>query len=391
VSSPDARDGTGRLVLPDPSLVVITGGPVDELRHAASSLFRAGELHDPDRVQPVELLGRVERRLRGLRLAAVLDARGTPELRRELARLGKRHCLPRLAVLVRCDSAPSEEVLRGEGFARVEVVDAAAELTADALERRPLGCDRRGESGPFDVIGDVHGCFDELVELLGRLGHGLEAGPGGIEVRPPARGRPLVLGDLVDRGPRVPEVLSLVLNMTESGAALCVPGNHEMKLGRALAGQEVKPTHGLAESLSQLESAPAGLAERFLLWLEGLPSHLVLDGGRLVAAHAGLEERHHGRESRSVWAFALYGKTTGEVDAVGHPLRLDWADGYRGSAHVVYGHTPVREARWVNRTLNLDTGCVFGGALSALRWPEGELVSVPAARAYWDVTGSTSE
>ncbi len=118
-------------------------------------------------------------------------------------------------------------------------------------------------------------------------------------------------------------------------------------------------------------------------FLEDLTSHAVLDGGRLVVAHAGMLERYQGRSSRRVRAFALFGDTTGETDEWGLPVRLDWAADYRGRATVVYGHTPVADPAWVNNTINIDTGCVFGGRLTALRWPERELVSVPAAREYY--------
>ena len=108
----------------------------------------------------------------------------------------------------------------------------------------------------------------------------------------------------------------------------------------------------------------------------------MLDGGRLVVAHAGLIERYHGRASGRVREFCLYGQTTGETDEYGLPVRYPWATEYRGRAVVVYGHTPVPAAEWLNNTLCLDTGCVFGGRLTALRYPERTLVSVPAARVY---------
>jgi protein phosphatase len=108
----------------------------------------------------------------------------------------------------------------------------------------------------------------------------------------------------------------------------------------------------------------------------------VLDGGRLVVAHAGLIERYHGRASGRVREFCLYGQTTGETDEYGLPVRYPWAQEYRGQALVLYGHTPVPETEWVNNTLCLDTGCVFGGRLTALNYPERTLVSVPATRVY---------
>src|SRR3712207_7321069 len=95
-----------------------------------------------------------------------------------------------------------------------------------------------------------------------------------------------------------------------------------------------------------------------------------------------MKEDLQGRESRKVRDFALYGETTGEVDEFGLPVRLNWAAGYRGSPLVVYGHTPVAEPAWLNNTVNIDTGCIFGGWLTALRYPEREIVSVPARRVY---------
>jgi protein phosphatase len=192
------------------------------------------------------------------------------------------------------------------------------------------------------------------------------------------------LGDLVDRGPDTPGVLRLVMGMAGAGDALVVPGNHDDKLKRALRGRKVQVAHGLAESLAQLEAEPPEFRERVAAFVDALPSHLVLDGGRLAAAHAGMRADLVGRASRRVRDFALYGETTGETDEFGLPVRYDWARDYRGRHAVVYGHTPVPEARWTGNTICLDTGCVFGGHLTALRWPERELVSVPAARVWYE-------
>ena len=109
----------------------------------------------------------------------------------------------------------------------------------------------------------------------------------------------------------------------------------------------------------------------------------MLDDGKLVVAHAGLPANMQGRGSGKVRDFALYGDTTGETDEYGLPVRYPWAQEYRGRAMVVYGHTPVPEPEWLNRTICIDTGCVFGGRLTALRYPERELVSVPAAATYY--------
>lgn len=235
------------------------------------------------------------------------------------------------------------------------------------------------ERGPFDIVGDVHGCYDELVALLARLcyvpdRHGVYRHPHGRTA--------VFLGDLVDRGPRIPDVLRLVMDMIADGAALGVTGNHDDKLRRKLKGRNVHVAHGLAESLAQLATQPPPFEDEVAHFLDALADHYLLDGGNLVVAHAGMPERLQGQTSREARGFALYGMTTGQVDEFGMPVRLNWAADYRGRALVVYGHTPVAQPAWLNHTINIDTGCVFGGRLTALRYPERELISVPAARAY---------
>ena len=164
------------------------------------------------------------------------------------------------------------------------------------------------------------------------------------------------------------------MGMVAAGTAYCVPGNHDMKLMRKLRGRDVHITHGLAESLAQLEREPPAFAPRAADFIDSLISHYVLDDGKLVVAHAGLPQNMQGRGSGKVRDFALYGDTTGETDEYGLPVRYPWAQEYRGRAMVVYGHTPVPEPEWLNRTICIDTGCVFGGSLTALRYPERELV-----------------
>ncbi|MGH8859903.1 MAG: polynucleotide kinase-phosphatase, partial [Jatrophihabitantaceae bacterium] len=195
--------------------------------------------------------------------------------------------------------------------------------------------------------------------------------------------RAIFVGDLVDRGPDTPGVLRLVMGMVAAGDALCVSGNHENKLLRALRGRNVQATHGLAESLAQLAEEPDEFRADVERFVNGLISHYVLDAGGLVVAHAGLTEGYQGRASGRVREFCLYGQTTGETDEYGLPVRYPWAEEYRGRAMVLYGHTPVPTTQWINNTLCLDTGCVFGGRLTALRYPERELVSVPAAEVYY--------
>ena len=280
----------------------------------------------------------------------------------------------------------SLRALKREGFRNFIYVMSTQEVVeSTCIERQPLWTNRTDEYGPFDIIGDIHGCFDELVELLKELGYEISTqSDGEIVVEPPQGRKAIFVGDFVDRGPKVAEVLRLVMGMQKTGAAICVPGNHDIKLVRALRGKNVKPTHGLAESLSQLENVPTEFKTQIAEFIDGLVSHYVLDNGKLVVAHAGMKAELQGRASGRVREFALYGETTGETDEFGLPIRVDWADEYRGAATVVYGHTPVAEPEWVNRTINIDTGCVFGGKLTALRYPERELVSVPAHQTYYE-------
>lgn len=289
--------------------------------------------------------------------------------------------------VVRNQSQQLRRSIRGlerEGFRHVFVLTTAEEVDSAAITRQPLWNNLKHEHGPFDIIGDVHGCYDELNSLLGQLGYRVESGPSGLKVTPPDGRKAVFVGDLVDRGPKIPDVLRLVMNMVEQGTAFCVPGNHDVKLVRKLKGRDVQMTHGLADSISQLEQEGPEFKQAVLKFLDDLVSHYVFDDGKLVVAHAGMKEEMQGRGSGRVREFALYGETTGETDEYGLPVRYNWAAEYRGKAMVVYGHTPVAEPEWLNRTINIDTGCVFGGKLTALRYPERELVSAPALRTYYE-------
>jgi protein phosphatase len=276
--------------------------------------------------------------------------------------------------------------LRAEGFRTVTVLSNPDEIDNAVIERTRSYNDRRDLAGPFDLIGDVHGCLSELTELLDTLGWQVGRGTDGAPVTAwhPAGRTAVFLGDLVDRGPDTPGVLRLAMGMVADGAAFAVMGNHEQKLVRALRGRDVRRSHGLAESLEQLAAQPGEFVTSAAEFMDGLRAHYLLDDGRLVVAHAGLRERFHGRASKRVRAFALYGETTGETDEFGLPVRYPWATEYRGAALVAYGHTPVPRTEWVNNTICLDTECVFGGALSALRYPEREVVSVPAEKTWFE-------
>ena len=354
-------------------------------------------------------------RLRAGRLTVIDATSVQPEARKSLVALARANdCLPVAIVLnmpealcvarnegrpdrpfgprvVRQQAEQLRRSLRGlkrEGFRYIYVLNSPEEVEAVTVERVPLWTNLQHDHGPFDIIGDVHGCFDELLILLERLGYEVEtraaAGEIAFSVTHPHGRKAVFLGDLVDRGPGVARVLGLVMGMVADGAALCVAGNHESKLVRKLQGRNVQISHGLAESLAQLEMESPAFLQQASEFLDGLISHYVLDGGHLVVAHAGMKAEYQGRASARVRDFCLYGETTGETDEFGLPVRVNWATSYRGRAMVVYGHTPVLEPAWLNNTINIDTGCVFGGKLTALRYPEKELVSVPAALVYYE-------
>ncbi len=391
--------GVLTLSLPDPAVVALIGAPLAGRSTFAARHFRPGEVVAGDAAPQ---LAQLEGRLAAGRLSVVDAPLTRPAQRRRLIEAARAHDLPAVAVVLDLPRAALLERaarlgrhpaglldafgelrrtlggLTAEGFREVWVLRSAAEVDAARLVRVPLPPDRRDHGGPFDFIGDVHGCLPELLALLERLGYRIDG-----ERITPAPGRTAVfLGDLTDRGPDSAGVLRRVMALVASGAALCVPGNHDEKLLRALAGRAVRPLHGLDETLAQLDAAGSAFQAQVRAFLEGLPDHLVLDGGRVVAAHAGLPGRYHGRSSGRVRRFALYGDVDGTRDELGLPVRRDWGAGYRGQAIVVYGHTPVAAPRWVNRTVDIDTGCAFGGHLTALRYPELEFVGVPARRVY---------
>ncbi|MCH6162560.1 polynucleotide kinase-phosphatase [Streptomyces marispadix] len=362
----------------------------DVLHHIAGKRLAAGRLTvvDATNVQSEarRALVKLAREHDVLPVAIVLDIPEKVCAERNARRPDRagtgRHVLPRQ----RRELRRSMGALQREGFRKVHVLRGPEEAEAAeiVLERRYN--DLRHLTGPFDIVGDVHGCRAELESLLTRLGYVLVRD---AEGRPVDAGHPegrtaVFVGDLVDRGPDSPGVLRLVMGMTEAGHALCVPGNHENKLGRHLKGRKVRLTHGLAETVAQLEAESEEFTERVAAFVDSLVSHYVLDGGGLVVCHAGLIEKYHGRTSGRVRSFALYGDTTGETDEYGLPVRYPWAEEYRGRAAVVYGHTPVPSASWLNNTICLDTGCVFGGKLTALRWPERELAEVDAEQVWYE-------
>ncbi|MGA6876196.1 polynucleotide kinase-phosphatase [Streptomyces pratensis] len=378
-----SSDSCRGLVADDENDQSASGDAFDVLHYIAGKRLAAGRLTvvDATNVQPEsrKQLVQLARRYDVLPIAIVLDLPEEVCQARNAAR-PDRAGMPRHVVQRhRRELRRSLRGLEREGFRKVHVLrtEEEADTAEVVLERRYN--DLRHLTGPFDIIGDIHGCSSELDTLLGKLGYENGSHPEGRTA--------VFVGDLVDRGPDSPGVLRRVMSMVSSGDALCVPGNHENKLGRYLKGRRVQHSHGLAETVEQLEREDAEhpeFREEVADFIDGLVSHYVLDGGRLVVCHAGLPEKYHGRTSGRVRSHALYGDTTGETDEFGLPVRYPWAEEYRGAAAVVYGHTPVPTASWVNNTLCLDTGAVFGGKMTALRWPEREIVDVPAERVWYE-------
>ncbi|MEM6659717.1 MAG: polynucleotide kinase-phosphatase [Pseudomonadota bacterium] len=276
--------------------------------------------------------------------------------------------------------------LQKEGFRQIQIMKSPEEVDALKITREPLWTDNRADHGPFDIIGDVHGCFDEMAELLGTLGYAIDPFETGsedlIRARHPEGRIAFFVGDITDRGPRNLDALRLVMGMCDEGSGRCVIGNHDFKLNKWLKGRNVTLAHGLDLTVSELEKTSEAFRKQAADFIWNLRSHAWLADGKLVIAHAGLKEEMHGRGSGHVRNFAMFGETTGEVDEFGLPVRLEWARDYRGKADVVFGHTPMAEAEWLNHTMCIDTGCVFGGKLTAIRWPERETVSVPAKTQY---------
>lgn len=418
--------------VPELSLVVMIGASGSGKSTLARRLFKPTEVLSSDTCRgwvsddennqeatndAFDALHYIARKRLSRGLLTVIDATNVrSEDRRPLVALAREfHCLPVAIIVdtpeylchernaarpdrrfgphvVRQQRSAIRRELRGlvrEGFRQSWLIRTPAECDAATLVREPLWNNRKVDTGPFDIIGDVHGCYDELLALLAKLGWSVTAREGepegACDVLPPATDplRKLVfVGDLVDRGPKTPAVLRLVMNLCAVNLAICVPGNHDIKLVKALRGKNVQTNHGLAESLAQLSADTEEFRREAAHFLDKLVSHYVLDGGRLVVAHAGMKESMQGRGSGAVREFALYGETTGETDEFGLPVRYNWAAEYRGKSAVVYGHTPVPDPQWLNNTVCIDTGCVFGGSLTALRWPEREFLSVPAIKQY---------
>lgn len=348
----DLRLALGRLTVSDSTALTAK---------ARRELLALGQKHDFQMVAIVFDVPLAECRVRNLNRARVVPARVLASHRRLLDRT--------LAGIGREDF-DSVHIIKGDELdsARVEIVPLPVRISLE---------------GPFDIIGDIHGCCDELELLLEKLGYNRTNNA----YSHPAGRLAVFTGDLGDRGPRCLDSIELVLDMVSAGSALYVPGNHCRKLHAYFQGRKIKISHGLEKTLQELESADKArrdrIAGRFLEIYERAAPYLILDSGRLVVSHAGIKEHMIGRLSERIRRFCLFGDITGATDSDGFPVRRDWASAYRGQSLVVYGHTPVSRAEFRNNTIDIDQGCVLGGKLTALRYPEMDIVQVDALDVYY--------
>ncbi len=119
------------------------------------------------------------------------------------------------------------------------------------IHRQKLWNNKKEEQGAFDIIGDIHGCFDELIELFSKLDYKIKRkADGHFEIQNPENRRAIFLGDLTDRGNKSPDVLRLVMDMAKEQKAFCICGNHDEKLNKFLMGKNVNLNHGLDKTVA---------------------------------------------------------------------------------------------------------------------------------------------
>ncbi len=241
----------------------------------------------------------------------------------------------------------------------------------------------------LDIVGDIHGCFDEFLTLLHRLGY--QQNEAGFYIHPEGRTF-LSLGDIMSRGPKSLQTLQFFHNHIQAGLAHMVDSNHGWKIARWLDGQHVQLTHGdekvEQEFLTYEHTHGSEKATELKKQLKDLllkaPSHYVLKKNGVATAvcvHAGIRDEWIGKQSHEISDVARYGETDGFDDA-NKPIRKDWTVHHKTSPLIIWGHDPRKKAMVVNGTINIDQGAVFGGELTALRYPERDTLSVDVETDY---------
>lgn len=374
-----------RIALPEFCLIILKGAPLPLLSAFAERHFASDAIVNEQALDAEIVLGQ---RLAHRKLVALPFSGSAQIAQSDALALAKKYHAAAFSIDLSAHGEATDCVShhdKAHRFHAIYDVPREVALESVAIDLHRIPGDKRDETGGFDIVGDVHGCADELEDLLGALGYRLDWTNGAtkdVRITPP-RGRRLVLaGDLVDRGPRTPDVLRIAMAACEQGVGFCVPGNHDAKFLRWMLGRDVKLNHGLGQSAEQMALETQDFHDRVRTFISGLDLYFWCDEGRLLISHAGIREDFIGRLSKRIRRFCLYGDTSGEKDETGLPIRYHWAAHYQGPVTLVYGHTPVATADWVNNTLCVDTGCCFGGKLTALRWPEREILSVPARAQY---------
>lgn len=277
-----------------------------------------------------------------------------------------------------------KRVLKKEPFTRLYQASSIEELQ---IVRHPSPLYLEIGQG-LDMIGDIHGCFDEMILLLEKLGYVSEDG---LYTHPDGR-KLLSLGDIMSRGPKSLETMQFWQRHIEAGVAYMIDSNHGYKIARFLEGQKVTLRHGdelIEQELTTYEQqhgyvATEGLKRKLTDMLRQAPSHYVLTKNSVpyaVAVHAGIRDRYIGKDSPRIRDFCRYGDVTGLTEN-GRPIRSDWYTEHQSPLLIIWGHDPQPKPLKINQTLNIDQGVVFGGALTALRYPEETVESVPAMQDY---------
>jgi protein phosphatase len=344
-----------------------------------------------------------EQRLKLNRLAVVDSTALLTGTRRHLLRLARRWHAPAVLIVFESDPATCAErdaarsqsvgprVLRRQFkqlaheramFTR-ERWDALISLDEESQAQNPvrlspLPHERPDDAGPFDIVGDVHGCRVELLRLLEKLGW--EEDSDGVPAHPAGR-RLIFVGDLGCGGPDSVGAWELALRLRACGRAEVLIGDHDVRFVRHLRGEAVRLDRGLDRAAAELRRLPAERLTHLRQGLDDLmgsaPPHLLLDNGQLAVAHAALPDHMVGKDDRRVRDFCRHAEGSRGAG------RGEWVMRHLGHELVVHGHAPTRAPRIINHTVNIDTGCVLGGALTAFRWPERELVQVPAEAVHW--------
>lgn len=370
-----------QLNVPDFAVVVVLA---NRLKPGQEILSRLSGFHHinarPD--QPDFIKSELKECLDRGKSASFLFKNSNPIIRQTIAKIARSEGAG--LVVIRLDDAEPDAL--NEKHERIYSI--SSDQFDFEITRTRMPSDKRYIRGEFDLIGDVHGCADELLDLLRLLGHA-QPRNGHVELISHRDGRKVVLlGDLTDRGPKNLEALHIARQMAAGYGHLVTLGNHDHKLARWLRGNNVQISSGLRNTVDDFTHVPQSKRIAYADWLDTLQSHYVLNGGNLVAAHAGMKQHLHGRSSSAATSFGLYGEPTKELDKNGIPVLRDWARSYEGSATVVHGHVVTSEPRILNNVISIDTGCVFGGKLTAYRYPEGQFVSVDARATYCNEAGS---